>query len=58
MALRRESTESFGLGGEPEALGHLLETFFFRELEKSLSFADRRWELFHWRQAPSGSRSD
>ncbi len=51
-ALRGESSESFGLGGDPQALGHLLETFVFCELEKSLPFADRRWELFHWRQAP------
>jgi predicted AAA+ superfamily ATPase len=51
-ALRGETTESFGLGGDPEALGHLLETFVFCELEKSMPFAERPWELFHWRQAP------
>ena len=33
-------------------LGHLLESFGFCELEKSLPFLDRRWALYHWRNAP------
>jgi len=51
-ALRGEDVDSFGLGAAPAALGHLLESFVFCELEKSLPFLDRRWELYHWRNAP------
>jgi hypothetical protein len=29
-----------------------LESFVFCELEKSLPFLKRRWELYHWRYAP------
>jgi predicted AAA+ superfamily ATPase len=51
-ALRGEDVGSFGLGADPAALGHLLESFVFCELEKALPFLDRRWELYHWRNAP------
>jgi predicted AAA+ superfamily ATPase len=51
-ALRGEDAASFGLGADPVAFGHLLESFVFCELEKSLPFLDRRWELSHWRHAP------
>jgi len=51
-ALRGEDVGSFGLGADPAALGHLLESFVFCELEKSLPFLERRWELYHWRNAP------
>lgn len=51
-ALRGEDTASFGLGANPTALGHLLESLVFCELEKSLPFLDRKWELYHWRNAP------
>ncbi len=51
-ALRGEDANSFGLGADPSALGHLLESFVFCELAKSLPFLDRRWELYHWRNAP------
>jgi len=51
-ALRGEDSGSFGLGATPSALGHLLESFVFCELEKSLPFLDRRWALYHWRSAP------
>jgi uncharacterized protein len=51
-ALRGEDVGSFGLGADPAALGHLLESFVFCELEKSLPFLDRQWELYHWRNAP------
>ena len=51
-ALRGEDSASFGLGATPTALGHLLESFVFCELEKSLPFLDRRWTLYHWRSAP------
>lgn len=51
-ALRGEDSASFGLGADPTALGHLLESFVFCELEKSLPFLDRHWDLYHWRHAP------
>lgn len=51
-ALRGEDAASFGLGADPVALGHVLESFLFCELEKSLPFLTRRWELYHWRHAP------
>jgi predicted AAA+ superfamily ATPase len=51
-ALRGEDATSFGLGADPVALGHVLESFVFCELEKSLPFLKRRWELYHWRYAP------
>jgi predicted AAA+ superfamily ATPase len=51
-ALRGEDARSFDLGADPAALGHLLESFVFCELEKSLPFLDRKWELYHWRNAP------
>ena len=51
-ALRDEDGASFGLGADPTALGHLLESFVFCELEKCLPFLDRKWELYHWRMAP------
>jgi hypothetical protein len=49
-ALRAEDSSSFGLGGDPVALGHLLESFVFIELEKSLPHLAKRWRLYHWRQ--------
>lgn len=48
-ALRGEASGSFGLGADPTALGHLLESFVFTELEKSLPFLSKRWRLYHWR---------
>jgi len=51
-ALRGEDAHSFGLGADPVALGHLLESFVFCELEKSLPFLNKKWELYHWRMAP------
>ena len=49
-SLRGEDRGSFGLGADPVALGHLLESFVFIELEKSLSLLGKRWRLYHWRQ--------
>jgi len=49
-SLRGEDRGSFGLGADPVALGHLLESFVFIELEKSLSHLGKRWRLYHWRQ--------
>ena len=51
-ALRSEDAGSFGLGADPTALGHLLESFVVCELEKSLPFLAMKWELYHWRMAP------
>lgn len=49
-ALRGEDSGSFGLGADPAALGHLLESFVFSEMEKSLPFLSKHWRLYHWRQ--------
>lgn len=51
-ALRGENAASFGLRADPVALGHVLESFVFCELEKSLPFLKRHWNLYHWRYAP------
>ena len=51
-ALRGDDSKSFGVGADPVALGHILESFVFCELEKSLPFLDHHWELYHWRLAP------
>lgn len=51
-ALRGEDRRSFGLRADPAALGHVLETFVFCELVKSLPLLQQRWQLYHWRQAP------
>ena len=48
-ALRGEDSGSFGLDADPTAFGHLLESFVFIELEKSLPFLSKRWRLYHWR---------
>ena len=47
--LRGEDGGSFGLGAAPAALGHLLESFVFCELEKSLPFLDRRFHRADYR---------
>lgn len=48
-ALRGEDSTSFGIDGDPTALGALFETYVFTELEKSLPFQDKNWSLWHWR---------
>jgi predicted AAA+ superfamily ATPase len=48
-ALRAEDKASFEPGAHPVALGHLLESFVFIELEKSLPYLAKRWRLYHWR---------
>lgn len=48
-ALRGEDAASFGVGTDTTAFGHLLETFLFVELEKSLPHLAKRWRLYHWR---------
>ncbi len=49
-ALRAEDSSSFGIGADQVALGHLLESFVFIELEKCLPYLTKRWRLYHWRQ--------
>jgi uncharacterized protein len=51
-ALRGEDSHGFGLGSDASAIGHVLETFVYVEIEKSLPFLKRRWELSHWRNVP------
>jgi len=51
-ALRGEDLGSFGIGGDQKAFGHILESFVFAELEKSLPLQERRWRLYHWRRHP------
>lgn len=51
-ALRGEDSASYDIGADPTALGHLLETLVFVELEKSLPHLSKRWRLYHWRQDP------
>ena len=48
--LRGEDNSSFAIGADPVALGHLLESFVFIELEKSLPYLTKHWRLYHWRQ--------
>lgn len=51
-ALRGQDRQSFELGANPMALGPLVETFVFGEIEKSLPYQSKRWRLYHWRQTP------
>jgi hypothetical protein len=48
-ALRGEDAHSYGIAANPAALGPILETFTFNELEKSLPFQADRWRLYHYR---------
>lgn len=48
-ALRNEKTASFDLGADPTALGPILESFVYQELEKSLPLQHSSWRLYHWR---------
>ncbi len=48
-ALRGFDRESFGPHGDPVAFGHLVETFVFTELTKSIPFQSGDWRLWHWR---------
>jgi predicted AAA+ superfamily ATPase len=51
-AIRNETAQSFAPGADPTALGAMLETYAFVELEKTLSLLDSSWELYHWRADP------
>lgn len=48
-AIRNETTDSFSPTADPSALGAIVETFVFTELEKSLPLLDASWQLYHWR---------
>lgn len=48
--LRGETSNSFSIGADPSAFGHLWETFFYSELAKVLPLLEQRWRLYHWRQ--------
>jgi hypothetical protein len=48
-ALRDETAQSFDIGADPTALGALMETFVYQELEKTLPFTNSHWKLSHWR---------
>lgn len=48
-AVRNERATSFDLKADPSALGAVLETFVYQEVEKSLPFQDSSWRLYHWR---------
>ncbi|WP_204561618.1 ATP-binding protein [Azospirillum palustre] len=48
-ALRGEDGDSFGLLANPTALGQVLETFVYTEVEKSLPLQSKRWTLHHYR---------
>ncbi|MBE0532030.1 MAG: DUF4143 domain-containing protein [Rhodospirillales bacterium] len=48
-AIRNETGDSFPPTAGPGALGAILETFVFAELEKSPPLLDASWQLYHWR---------
>jgi len=48
-ALRGFDHESFGPHGDPVAFGHMIETFVFDELTKSIPHQSDDWRLWHWR---------
>ena len=48
-ALRNETAASFDIGADPTALGAILESFVYQELEKTLSLLSSQWYLSHWR---------
>lgn len=48
-AIRNETAETFAPGADPTALGPILETFVFAELEKTLPLLNASWHLYHWR---------
>ena len=49
-AIRNEVAESFMPAADPAALGAIMETFVFVELDKSLPLVNDSWELYHWRR--------
>lgn len=51
-AIRNEIASSFAAGADPAALGAILETYVFTEIEKTLPVLESSWELYHWRSDP------
>lgn len=49
-AIRNETAASFAPSANPSAIGAILETFVFTELDKSLPLLNDSWELYHWRR--------
>lgn len=50
-ALRRFTKDTFELDANPDALGGLLESFVFNELQRALPLQNRDYRLYHWRSA-------
>ena len=48
-SLRNETADSFDIGADPTALGAMLESFVYQELEKTLAFTHSQWHLSYWR---------
>lgn len=48
-ALRRFTAETFELGANPAALGSIMESFIFNEIQRSLPFQQKGYRLYHWR---------
>lgn len=48
-ALRRFNTTTFDVGENPTALGGILESYIFNELQRSLPLQDEDFRLYHWR---------
>ncbi len=48
-ALRHFTTRSFGIGGDPAALGGLAESFVLAELLRSAPHQEHDFRLHHWR---------
>jgi len=50
-ALRQMTAESFSFDADPGALGLMLESFVYSELQKSLPNQQNDFRLYHWRSA-------
>ena len=48
-ALRRFTADTFDLGANPTALGSIMESFIFNEIQRSLPFQKKDYKLYHWR---------
>ena len=48
-ALRHFTTSSFGIGGDPAALGGLVESFVFAEILRSAPHQENDFRFHHWR---------
>lgn len=48
-ALRRFTADTFDLGANPMALGSIMESFIFNEIQRCLPFQEKDYKLYHWR---------